>query len=179
MKRLVAILLAAAVLVADLVTKSQVFAYLRSRGYPLGQDHWLAGRWFALTRVWNPGVTGGMGAGLHPWVITAFTIVAIVLVALYLLVPKHQSLWVVLGLGSILGGALGNLYDRLRFGEVRDFIDVWPRLSWPSWLHHWPTFNLADSAIVIGVGLLVFHSLFLGKKTAKSDAGVESTKREA
>jgi len=59
------------------------------------------------------------------------------------------------GLAFILGGALSNLFDRIRFGRVVDFLDVYYRS------YHWPTFNLADSAIVVGAGLLVFQLLFL------------------
>jgi signal peptidase II len=57
-------------------------------------------------------------------------------------------------LALFLGGALSNLFDRIRFGRVVDFLDVY----WRS--YHWPTFNLADSAIVVGAGLLVFQLLF-------------------
>jgi signal peptidase II len=60
-----------------------------------------------------------------------------------------------LGLALILGGAFSNLFDRIRLGRVVDFIDVY----WRS--YHWPTFNLADSAIVVGAGFLVFQLLFL------------------
>jgi signal peptidase II len=60
------------------------------------------------------------------------------------------------GLALILGGALSNLFDRIRLGRVVDFLDVYCRS------YHWPTFNLADSAIVVGAGFLVFQLLFLG-----------------
>ena len=59
------------------------------------------------------------------------------------------------GLALILGGALSNLFDRIRLGRVVDFLDVYYRA------YHWPTFNLADSAIVVGAGFLVFQLLFL------------------
>lgn len=59
------------------------------------------------------------------------------------------------GLALILGGALSNLFDRIRFGRVLDFVDVYFRT------YHWYTFNLADSAIVVGAGFLVFQLLFL------------------
>ena len=58
-----------------------------------------------------------------------------------------------MGLAMILGGALSNLADRIRFGRVVDFIDVYVRG------YHWPSFNLADSAIVVGAGFLIFHLL--------------------
>jgi len=58
------------------------------------------------------------------------------------------------GLALILGGALSNLFDRIRLGRVVDFFDAYFRS------YHWPTFNLADSAIVVGAGFLVFQLLF-------------------
>ena len=60
-----------------------------------------------------------------------------------------------MGLALILGGALSNLFDRIRLGRVVDFLDVYYRS------YHWPTFNLADSAIVVGAGFLVFQLLFV------------------
>jgi signal peptidase II len=69
---------------------------------------------------------------------------------------SRQLHWVTgVGLALILGGALSNLFDRIRLGRVVDFVDVYCRS------YHWPTFNLADSAIVVGAGLLVFQLLFL------------------
>lgn len=58
------------------------------------------------------------------------------------------------GLSLVLGGALSNLFDRIRFGRVVDFLDVYYRS------YHWPTFNVADSAIVVGAGFLVFQVIF-------------------
>ena len=83
-----------------------------------------------------------------------------VLVALMKLGRKLDATTVALAL--ILGGALGNAYDRLRFGHVIDFLEV-------HIIHyHWPDFNVADSAIVVGGILLVLHALFPGKQTADS-----------
>ena len=66
-----------------------------------------------------------------------------------------------IALGGVLGGAVGNLIDRLTYGEVTDFIDV----HWRS--HHWPAFNVADSSITIAVGAVILHSLFLTRSDAK------------
>jgi signal peptidase II len=164
--RLPALLLAAAVLAADLVSKRLVFDWFERRGIGEGQLVWLAGDWFGFARVMNPGVTGGMGSFLGPTLLSVFTAVAALGIALYLVLPKGHDRLTLLALALILGGAVGNLYDRVQFGAVRDFIDVWPRLPWPPWLDHWPTFNVADSGIVVGVSLLVVHSLFFSKGTA-------------
>jgi len=61
--------------------------------------------------------------------------------------------WLLVALGSILGGALGNLIDRMTSGEVTDFLDVY----WRD--YHWPTFNVADSCITVGMAILVVYSL--------------------
>ena len=59
-------------------------------------------------------------------------------------------------LGIVIGGAIGNVIDRLRFGAVVDFLDLYvPGTDWP----HWPAFNVADSAIVVGVGLIILEGL--------------------
>jgi signal peptidase II len=70
---------------------------------------------------------------------------------------RNQQLRQVAGVGLalILGGALSNLFDRIRFGRVVDFVDVYYRS------YHWYTFNLADASIVVGAGFLVFELLFL------------------
>ena len=89
--------------------------------------------------------------------------VLLVVVSSFLLVMVIAVLWrsprlrgeAGVGLALILGGALSNLFDRIRLGRVVDFIDFYCRS------YHWPTFNLADSAIVVGAGLLVFQLLFL------------------
>ncbi len=172
MKRAGYLIPAAAVAAADLVSKAAVFSLLDGRGVEYGERYWIFGHWFALTRVMNPGVTGGVGSALGPVLLSALTFLAVVGITLYILLPKGHDRWTLIALGLILGGAIGNLFDRLVFGEVRDFIDVWPRLSWPPWLYHWPTFNLADSAIVTGVIMLLFHSLFLAKKREEPAAAV-------
>ena len=160
-------MLAAVVAIADLLTKRIVFDWFDDRGMVEGEIHWIYGRFFGWARVMNPGVTGGVGSALGPTLLSLLTTVAVVAILLYLILPRGHSRFTLTGLALVLGGAVGNLYDRIVFGEVRDFIDVWPRLPWPSWLHHWPTFNIADSAIVTGVILLMFHSLFLHPKETR------------
>ena len=159
MRRCIALSLAATVVAADLLSKAWAFA-----GLAPGEHRWIVGEFLALAHVWNRGVTGGLGKGLPPIVITLATAAAAVGIGVYLLRSKSLDRLVATGLGLVLGGAIGNLYDRIVHGQVRDFIDVWPRLMKSGWLHHWPTFNVADAAIVAGVIGLVVHMLFFSKK---------------
>jgi signal peptidase II len=104
------------------------------------------GDWFLLTHITN----SGAAFGLFPQLSIVFTfvalIVSLVIVAYYRSIPSGQ--WLVrISLGMQLGGAIGNLIDRLRFGAVTDLLYVRP----------FPVFNIADAAIVTGVGLLMFH----------------------
>ena len=119
----------------------------------------------SLTLVMNPGLAFGL-LGSVPrgwrWVVAALSLVALAVLSLAaLLVLARVALRVIpaggwagrLAIGLIFGGAVGNLIDRARFGWVVDFVDV----HWRGW--HWPAFNVADSAISIGVALLALRLL--------------------
>lgn len=102
----------------------------------------------------NTGVTFGMfaeSAAGAVWTLVAVTlaVVAFLLAWLWRTTSPTESA----ALGAIVGGALGNVFDRLRLGAVVDFVDV----HYAGW--HWPTFNMADAAIVCGVGLLLLDGL--------------------
>ena len=100
---------------------------------------------FRLTYVKNSGAAFGMFAN-HRWVFLIFSVVAIVAILLYVWKTKPKSLWVRLGLGMILGGGIGNMIDRVRFGYVVDFIDL-------SFMR-FAIFNVADSFVTVGCVLL-------------------------
>jgi signal peptidase II len=86
------------------------------------------------------------------------TILALVISAvLATWLMKSTSKFESISLGLIIGGAIGNVIDRLRFGAVADFFDVYVGQ------YHWPAFNIADASICIGVALLLIHGLFLDK----------------
>src|ERR1700675_3067356 len=112
---------------------------------------------FSLTLVMNPGLAFGM-LGTVPrgwrWVVALLSIVTLaVLVSLATrLLPEGVRVAAV-AIGLIFGGAAGNLIDRGRFGAVVDFLDFY----WRGW--HWPAFNIADSAISVGVALLALRML--------------------
>jgi signal peptidase II len=105
-----------------------------------------------FTLVFNTGVAFGFLARLPPswrWLVTVFSLAALVLLCSVAvrIVPEGSRVGR-LALGLVFGGAAGNLLDRWRFGAVVDFVHVF----WRDW--HWPNFNVADSAITIGVLLL-------------------------
>ena len=112
--------------------------------------------YFNLTMVWNEGVSFGMfkGMGIWPLVILAGGVASVF--AFWLMLTRSK--WEAVGLAMVIGGAIGNIIDRFRFGAVADFLDVYVGD------YHWPAFNVADSAITIGVVMLVIHGLFLNKK---------------
>jgi len=146
------LLLAAVVVVLDQVTKAVALTHLIP-GHPLV----LADRWLSLTLVMNPGLAFGLLGTVPPawrWVVAALSIVALLVLArVALRVLPTGGVTGVIAVGLIFGGAVGNLIDRARFGAVVDFVDV----HWRTW--HWPAFNLADSAISVGVALLALRLL--------------------
>jgi signal peptidase II len=112
---------------------------------------------FNLVMVWNRGITFGL-FGDSEWGRWAFAglALAIVIVLITWLVRASRR-WIAAALGLIIGGAIGNVIDRIRWGAVADFLDF----HVAGW--HWPAFNVADSAIVVGVGLLLLEALFSRK----------------
>jgi signal peptidase II len=114
---------------------------------------------FNLIHTNNAGAAFGLFSDSPAaWKTVLLTVISSALLAIVMAVMwRNQQLrWETgVGLALILGGALSNLFDRIRFGRVVDFLDVYYRS------YHWPTFNLADSAIVVGAGFLVFQLLFL------------------
>ena len=146
-----AILAAVTVLVLDQVTKAIV-----ERTMTLYETIPLL-PFFSLTYVRNTGAAFGILGGLSPAVrlplFVAVTIGAVWALASYLRDVRPEQSWIALALGGILGGAAGNLVCRLRYHEVVDFLH----------LHYagydWPMFNVADSAITVGVVLVLLHSL--------------------
>jgi signal peptidase II len=144
------LVLAGTIIVLDQVTK----AIALQRLLP-GMPSVVFDGWLSLTLVMNPGLAFGM-LGSVPrgwrWIVAALSIVALLVLArVALRVLPRGGLVTVVSVGLIFGGAVGNLIDRARFGAVVDFVDVYYR-GW-----HWPAFNVADSAISVGVVLLALR----------------------
>lgn len=114
---------------------------------------------FSLVVVWNYGVSFGMLASQQqPFALIGIS--AVICFILLIWLYKCNSRWVGFALGCIMGGAVGNVIDRLRFGAVADFLDFHIGQL------HWPAFNIADSGIFIGVVLLCWHSMFIERHQA-------------
>ncbi|MCX7854990.1 MAG: signal peptidase II [Anaerolineae bacterium] len=140
-----------AVLALDQLTKSWVVAHM-SLGESREVASWLAPL-FSLTYVTNTGIVFGLFQGMGD-VLLIVVFIAIGAIFLYYRHLPSGPIPLHIALGLQLGGALGNLVDRLTRGAVVDFIDL---NFWP--LHHWPIFNLADASIVTGVILLLLVML--------------------
>lgn len=151
--KLFALVLAIAVFALDQWSKALVLAEPRLISHA---DIEITG-FFNLVLTFNRGVSFGMFAGHNqPLLLTAVSLV-IVAVLLVWLARTHEKM-VAIAIGSIIGGALGNVYDRARLGAVVDFLDF----------HignlHWPAFNVADSCVFLGVATLAIHSFFFENK---------------
>ncbi|MEK9684820.1 MAG: signal peptidase II [Rhodospirillaceae bacterium] len=108
---------------------------------------------FNLVLVMNPGVSFGIFSDGDWWVRWVLVFFACILSGvLFIWMVRTQDVFTAVGLALIVSGAVGNLIDRLRFGAVVDFLD----LHYMTW--HWPAFNVADSSITVGVGLLILDS---------------------
>ena len=107
---------------------------------------------FNLVYVMNPGAAFGFlanaSATFRYFFFTGITIAVILLIIYYVVKSKPQNMLMVISLTLIFAGAVGNLIDRIRFGAVVDFLDVYIGTA------HWPAFNVADSAICVGAAVL-------------------------
>ncbi len=153
-RRVLWVAMAVVVFVADQVTKAVV-----QRSIPEHTTVPIIPHFINLINTNNTGAAFGLFSDSPaPWKTMLLIVISSALLAMVIAVMwRTQRLrWVTgVGLALILGGALSNLFDRIRLGRVVDFLDVYYRS------YHWPTFNLADSAIVVGAGLLVVQLLFL------------------
>jgi signal peptidase II len=151
------ILGAAVVIVLDQITKSVI-----TTRFFMHESYSVINGLFNIVYVMNPGAAFGFLANaseIFRYIFfTAVTIVALVLILYYIVKHKPQSMRIVCSLTLIFAGAVGNLIDRLRFGAVVDFLDVYISSA------HWPAFNVADSAISIGAVLMIWDMIANRKK---------------
>lgn len=163
MKRVHYLILSAVVILLDIWTKALVLARIE-----LHEAIPVIPNFFQLVHVRNTGAAFGLGANasskLVPILLNVGAIAVFCVVVVYALRTAVTDRLLQTGLHLILGGAIGNLLDRFRFGYVVDFLDVYIGR------HHWPAFNVADSAICIGIALLFFDM----RKKPETEAAAES-----
>ena len=147
------ILVSGGVVLVDQVTK-----YLITLNLKLHDHIVVIENFFNINHVLNPGGAFGFFANGSPWVRKFIFLFLSSLVALFILWLYRRTakelVFLSFGLALIFGGALGNLIDRFRFGKVVDFLDFYVGTA------HWPAFNVADSAISIGMAVLIYHVVF-------------------
>jgi signal peptidase II len=150
-KRLPYLLIALGIILLDAWTKWLVSAHI-----DMHDSISIIPNVFQLVHVRNTGAAFGIGANAQskivPLLLNIGAIGVFFVVVAYAFRTAVTDRLLQVGLHLILGGAIGNLIDRFRLGYVVDFLDVY--LNWGGQPHHWPAFNVADSAICIGIGLL-------------------------
>jgi signal peptidase II len=147
------VITAAVIVLLDQVTKALVLQY-----FQLYDAVSIVPGFFNLTHIRNPGgafgVLAGGGSTLRNMLFLGAGSVALGMILFFLRATPDKERLMRFTLALIFGGAIGNIIDRLRFGEVVDFLDFYLGSL------HWPAFNVADSAITVGIGLFVYHILF-------------------
>jgi len=144
------------VLVADQITKQIMLDWIFAEPQLVRVAPFLN-----FVPVWNPGMSFGMLADGGAIVRYGLTLLAVLVAGWLLWQHAVLSKAQIIAGGLIAGGAIGNAIDRLRFGKVVDFIDVYVQ-GW-----HWPAFNIADAGITVGA-LLWAYSIFVGQETSTS-----------
>jgi signal peptidase II len=177
-KSAVGFALAADILILDQLSKWGILEFvirkeIQPNTNPLGFVDWITSApprypfasvellpFFNLTMVWNEGVSFGMFQGSGIWILSGLALLIAGLFSVWLLRAKG---WVqAIALGMVIGGAIGNVIDRFRFGAVADFFDFHV-MGW-----HYPAFNVADCGIVVGIALLLFDGIVLEPKRAQA-----------
>jgi len=164
--------LSLAVVVLDQWTKWLIEVHLpRTASQPV------IGGFLNLTHVQNTGVAFGLfaqhGADGGSWLLVALGVIALVAVMVYFRYAPARNRLLLSSLALIVGGAVGNLIDRLASGGVTDFIDVYVGS------HHWPAFNVADSAITVGICLMLLDSFFAQPRLEEPADDVEDPTHRA
>ncbi len=153
-------LIASVTLVLDQVTK-----YLICKKVPLYSKVEVIPGFFDIIHIRNTGIAFGLfkqiGNDYRVLSLTAVTAVALLLIGYLIFQTRKSQRLETISLSLIFGGAVGNLVDRFRLGEVIDFLDVY----WKN--YHWPAFNVADAAISVGITLFIMCELFRNKGAAQ------------
>jgi len=158
---IVFILGATTVIVLDQITKAAIVAR-----FFIHESYTIVAGFLNLVYVMNPGAAFGFlanaSATFRYFFFTGITIAVILLIIYYVMKSKPQNMLMVISLTLIFAGAVGNLIDRIRFGAVVDFLDVYIGTA------HWPAFNVADSAISVGAVLMIWGMIMKREKSHSS-----------
>lgn len=148
--------IAALVLIVDQLSKYFVLHYVLDDRTMITYT-----TYFNLVKAWNTGVSFSMFNDKGVLGVILLSILAVAIVTFLVIWLKNEESKVLqVALGFIIGGAIGNVIDRVRLGAVFDFLDFHIGES------HWPAFNAADSFICIGAIIIIVHGLFIKEKTA-------------
>ncbi len=160
LKYLILVAIAGAIITSDQAVKMYVHTH-----FVLHESIAVIPGYFNMTYVRNPGAAFGFLADSLPWFRELFFLsmppAALLIILAIMRGVQESDRWTIVSLSMVFGGAVGNYIDRLRFRFVIDFLDVHLQDT-----YHWPSFNIADMAIVCGVGILLF--LEFSKQRGKS-----------
>jgi signal peptidase II len=161
-KNIITFILGAAVIVVlDQITKAAIV-----KNFFIHESYPVINGFFNLVYVMNPGAAFGFLANMSETFRYIFfigiTVAIIALIIYYIVKSESQSMLLIVSLTLIFAGAVGNLIDRIRFGSVVDFLDIYIGTA------HWPAFNVADSAISVGAALMIWGMIVQRKKEAVS-----------
>jgi signal peptidase II len=172
------IIISLLVILSDQLSKTVVV-----HNFQIGESTPVLGNFFRLTYILNPGGVFGSKLGGQNFY-TIISILALLVTSWLFFKTKSGETWLKTGLCMVLGGAVGNLIDRFRFGEVVDFLDFdFFNINLPSskilffnfpgfYLDRWPVFNLADSFILIGIFVVILY-LLKSPKSKSLNSGVQ------
>lgn len=146
-------------LILDQLSKYIIRNYVSAQG-----GHVEVLPFFNLVTVWNHGISFGLfQAGSETGVYILIAIASIISALFAVILWRSDRWFEALACGIIIGGAIGNIIDRIIFGAVYDFLDF------HLYGYHWPAFNVADSCILIGIAMIAYDSLFLSPKSKETD----------
>lgn len=147
------LLVAGTIIVLDQITKAYILNH-----FPLYSSMPVIPGFFNITHIQNPGGAFGFmanqGAGVRSILFLFVSAIAVGVIFFFYKTTPGRDKWITTALSLIFGGAIGNLIDRVRFGKVIDFLDVYAQNL------HWPAFNVADSAITIGITIFIIQMIF-------------------
>ena len=163
------LLYALIVFLADQLSKAWILSYFASHSSPVRITSF-----FNLVLAWNKGVSFSMLHSNHPampWILVTISLLICAVILYWMSIEKNQG--TINCFALIVGGALGNVFDRIRFQAVVDFSDF------HIGTYHWPAFNIGDSAICVGAGIILIWNLFFAPTEKLSDPKKEKKHDDA